>query len=43
MLSSIGITLGAAAVIGHCRGYLVAYTILITVSLLTVGLSIAVA
>ena len=43
VLSSIGITLGAAAVIGHYRGYLVTYTILITVSLLTVGLSIAVA
>lgn len=43
VLASIGITLGAAAVIGHYRGYLVTYAIMITVSLLTVGLSIAVA
>ena len=43
VLASIGITLAAAAVIGHYRGYLVTYGILIAVSLLTVGLSIAVA
>ena len=43
VLASIGITLAAAAVIGHYRGYIVTYAILIAVSLLTVGLSIAVA
>jgi VIT1/CCC1 family predicted Fe2+/Mn2+ transporter len=41
--ASIAITLLAAAVIGHYRGYVVTYTILILVSILTVGLSIAVA
>lgn len=39
----IVITLLAAGVIGHYRGYLVAYAILVVVSALTVGLSIAVA
>jgi VIT1/CCC1 family predicted Fe2+/Mn2+ transporter len=43
VLASVGITLAAAAVIGHFRGYLVTYSILIVVSVLTVGLSIAVA
>jgi hypothetical protein len=33
----------AAALIGHYRGYVVTYAILIVVSLATVGLSIAVA
>ena len=41
--ASIGITLLAAAIIGHYRGYLVTYSILIIVSVVTVGLSIAVA
>jgi VIT1/CCC1 family predicted Fe2+/Mn2+ transporter len=40
---SLAITLLAGAVIGHYRGYVVTYTILIVVSVLTVGLSIAVA
>ncbi len=40
---SIVITLLAAGVIGHYRGYVVTYGILIVVSALTVGLSIAVA
>jgi VIT family len=43
VLVSVGITLAAAAVIGHYRGYLVTYAILIVVSGLTVGLSVAVA
>jgi VIT1/CCC1 family predicted Fe2+/Mn2+ transporter len=43
VLASIGITLLAAAVIGHYRGYLVTYAILLIVSVLTVGLSVAVA
>lgn len=43
VLASIVITLVAASVIGHYRGYLVTYAILIVVSALTVGLSIAVA
>jgi len=43
VVASIGITLLAAAIIGHYRGYLVTYTILIVVSALTVGLSILVA
>ena len=41
--SSIGITVVAAGIIGHYRGYLVTYSILIVVSAVTVGLSIAVA
>ena len=41
--ASIVITALAAAVIGHYRGYLVTYSILIVVSLVTVGLSVAVA
>lgn len=43
VLFSVGITLAASAVIGHYRGYLVTYAILLLVSVLTVGLSIAVA
>jgi VIT1/CCC1 family predicted Fe2+/Mn2+ transporter len=43
VLASVGITILAAAVIGHYRGYLVTYSILLVVSVLTVGLSIAVA
>lgn len=42
ILASVGITLLASAVIGHYRGYLVTYAILIVVSALTVGLSVAV-
>jgi VIT1/CCC1 family predicted Fe2+/Mn2+ transporter len=41
--ASVAITLLAAAVIGHYRCYVVTYMILIVVSVLTVGLSIAVA
>jgi VIT1/CCC1 family predicted Fe2+/Mn2+ transporter len=37
------VTFLAAAVIGHYRGYVVTYSILIVVTLVTVGLSIAVA
>jgi VIT1/CCC1 family predicted Fe2+/Mn2+ transporter len=43
VLASVAITLIASAVIGHYRGYAVTYAILIVVSALTVGLSIAVA
>jgi VIT1/CCC1 family predicted Fe2+/Mn2+ transporter len=43
VLASVAITLLAAAVIGHYRGYVVTYPILLAVSVLTVGLSIAVA
>jgi VIT1/CCC1 family predicted Fe2+/Mn2+ transporter len=43
VLASVAITFLAAAVIGHYRGYVVTYAILIAVSVLTVGLSIAVA
>ena len=43
VITSIGITILAAAIIGHYRGYVVTYTILIVVSALTVGLSILVA
>jgi len=43
VLASVAITLLAAAVIGHYCGYLVAYAIRIAISVLTVGLSIAVA
>ncbi|HUA44498.1 MAG TPA: VIT1/CCC1 transporter family protein [Solirubrobacteraceae bacterium] len=43
VFSSIGITVVAAGIIGHYRGYLVTYSILIIVSVVTVGLSIAVA
>jgi VIT1/CCC1 family predicted Fe2+/Mn2+ transporter len=43
VLAAVGIPLLASAVIGHYRGYLVTYTILLVVSVLTVGLSIAVA
>ena len=41
--ASIAVTAVAAAFIGHYRGYLVTYAILIVVSVLTVGLSIVVA
>ena len=40
---SMGVTVLAAGVIGHYRGYLVTYSILIVVSVVTVGLSVAVA
>ncbi|HVP02118.1 MAG TPA: VIT1/CCC1 transporter family protein [Solirubrobacteraceae bacterium] len=43
VLASLAITVLAASVIGHYRGYLVTYAILIVVSALTVGLSVAVA
>lgn len=43
VLASVAITLLASAVIGHYRGYAVTYAILAVVSVLTVGLSIAVA
>ena len=43
VLASVAITLLASAVIGHYRGYVVTYAILVIVSALTVGLSIAVA
>jgi VIT1/CCC1 family predicted Fe2+/Mn2+ transporter len=43
VVASIVITVLAAGVIGHYRGYVVTYAILIVVSVLTVGLSIAVA
>ena len=43
VVASLAITVLPAAVIGHYRGYLVTYTILFVVSVLTVGLSIAVA
>jgi VIT1/CCC1 family predicted Fe2+/Mn2+ transporter len=43
VVASIVITLLAAGVIGHYRGYVVTYTILIVVAALTVGLSVAVA
>ncbi len=42
VLASAGITILASAVIGHYRGYLVTYAILVIVSVLTIGLSIAV-
>jgi VIT1/CCC1 family predicted Fe2+/Mn2+ transporter len=41
--ASIAVTAVAAAFIGHYRGYLVTYSILIVVSAVTVGLSILVA
>ena len=41
--ASLGITALAAAVIGHYRGYLITYGILIVVSVITIGLSLAVA
>jgi VIT1/CCC1 family predicted Fe2+/Mn2+ transporter len=43
VMASGAITLLAAAVIGHYRGYVVTYSILMVVAVLTVGLSIAVA
>jgi len=43
VLSSIAITTLAAGVIGHYRGYVVTYAILLVVSVLTIALSIAVA
>jgi VIT1/CCC1 family predicted Fe2+/Mn2+ transporter len=41
--AAIAVTALAAAVIGHYRGYLVTYAILIVVSVLTVGLTVVVA
>ena len=41
--ASIVVTAVAAAAIGHYRGYVVTYSILIVVSIVTVGLSVAVA
>ena len=41
--ASIAATVLAAGVIGHYRGYLVTYSILVVVSVVTIGLSIAVA
>jgi len=43
VLTSVALTVLAAAAIGHYRGYVVTYSILLLVSLITVGLSIAVA
>ncbi len=43
IVASIAITVLAAGIIGHYRGYAVTYSILIVVSVLTVGLSVAVA
>jgi len=43
VLASVAITVLAAAVIGHYRGYFVTYSILLVVSAITVGLSVAVA
>jgi VIT1/CCC1 family predicted Fe2+/Mn2+ transporter len=43
ILASIVITLAAAGVIGHYRGYLVTYSILAVVSIVTVALSVMVA
>lgn len=43
VLASIVITLLAAGVIGHFRGYAVTYSILVVVAAITIGLSIAVA
>ncbi|MGO9885514.1 MAG: VIT1/CCC1 transporter family protein [Solirubrobacteraceae bacterium] len=43
IVALIAITMLAAGVIGHFRGYVVTYSILIVVSVLTVGLSVAVA
>ena len=43
ILASIAITLAAAGVIGHYRGYLITYSILAVVSVVTVTLSVLVA
>ena len=43
ILASLAITVLAATVIGHYRGYVVTYAILVVVSVVTVGLSVAVA
>ncbi len=43
VLASLAITVVAAAAIGRYRGYLITYSILLFVSILTVGLSVAVA
>ena len=43
ILASITITLAAAGVIGHYRGYLITYSILAVVSVVTVALSVLVA
>jgi VIT1/CCC1 family predicted Fe2+/Mn2+ transporter len=43
VIASIAITALAATVIGHYRGYLVTFSILVVVGVITVGLSVAVA
>ena len=43
VLAAITITILAASVIGHYRGYVVTYSILVVVSIITVLLSTAVA
>ena len=43
ILASVAITLAAAGVIGHYRGYLITYSILAVVSVVTVALSVLVA
>jgi VIT1/CCC1 family predicted Fe2+/Mn2+ transporter len=43
VLASVAITLVAGGVIGRYRGCLVTYSILVVVSVVTVGLSVAVA
>jgi VIT1/CCC1 family predicted Fe2+/Mn2+ transporter len=43
IIASIAITLAAAGVIGHYRGYLITYSILAVVSVVTVALSVLVA
>lgn len=43
VLTSIAITIVAASVIGHYRGYVVTYAILLVVAVVTIGLSVAVA
>ena len=43
ILASIAITLAAAGVIGHYRGYLITYSILAVVSVVTVALAVLVA
>ena len=43
ILASLAVTVLAAAFIGRYRGYVVTYSILIVVSVITVGLSVAVA
>jgi VIT1/CCC1 family predicted Fe2+/Mn2+ transporter len=43
VIASIAITAVAAGVIGHYRGYLVTYSILVVVSVITIALSVVVA